>query len=136
MNYVYVFFLMERLPPKYKRTDTRFPSATLFRSLPLGAPDGCRSDRVIRLSEALTEAGIDAPVLDNIRQDIWTKLWGNLSFNPVSVLTHGTLGGLASDPDAQAVVGAMMAEAQQIGEALGIHFPMTDRKSTRLKPRH
>jgi 2-dehydropantoate 2-reductase len=93
--------------------------------LPLGEPDGSRSARVVRLSEALTAAGIDAPVLDNIRQDIWTKLWGNLSFNPVSVLTHGTLGGLASDADAQTVIGAMMAEAQQIGEALGITFPMT-----------
>ncbi|WP_341704198.1 2-dehydropantoate 2-reductase [Ferrovibrio sp.] len=95
------------------------------RRLPLGEPDGSRSDRVLRLSETLTAAGIDAPVLDNIRQDIWTKLWGNLSFNPVSVLTHGTLGGLANDPDAQAVLGAMMAEAQRIGEALGITFPMT-----------
>ena len=93
--------------------------------LPLGEPDGSRSARVTRLSEALTAAGIDAPVLDNIRQDMWTKLWGNLSFNPVSVLTHGTLGGLANDPDAQQVLGAMMAEALQIGEALGITFPMT-----------
>lgn len=93
--------------------------------LPLGEPDGSRSDRLLRLSETLTAAGIDAPVLDNIRQDIWTKLWGNLSFNPVSVLTHGTLGGLASDPDAQSVIAAMMREAQQIGEALGISFPMT-----------
>lgn len=93
--------------------------------LPLGEPDGSRSDRVVRLSETLTAAGIDAPVLDNIRQDIWTKLWGNLSFNPVSILAHGTLGELACDPDAQRVLGAMMAEAQQIGEALGITFPMT-----------
>jgi len=93
--------------------------------LPLGEPDGSRSERVQRLSAALTAAGIDAPVLDNIRQDIWTKLWGNLSFNPVSVLTHGTLGGLANDPDATAVIGAMMAEAQQIGERLGIVFPLT-----------
>lgn len=93
--------------------------------LPLGEPDGSKSARVQRLSEALTSAGIDAPVLDNIRQEIWTKLWGNLSFNPVSVLTHGTLGGLASDTDARAVLGNMMAEAQTVGEALGIRFPMT-----------
>jgi 2-dehydropantoate 2-reductase len=93
--------------------------------LPIGEPDGSRSERVMRLSAALTDAGIDAPVLENIRQDIWTKLWGNLSFNPVSILTHGTLGELANDPDAQKVLAPMMAEAQQIGEALGITFPMT-----------
>lgn len=93
--------------------------------LPLGEPDGSKSERVQRLSQVLTETGIEAPVLDNIRQEIWTKLWGNLSFNPVSVLTYGTLGGLATDPDARMVLGAMMREAQQVGEALGITFPIT-----------
>lgn len=93
--------------------------------LPIGEPDGSRSERVLRLSETLTAAGIEAPVLDNIRDEIWTKLWGNLSFNPVSVLTHGTLGALATDPDATAVLGPMMAEAQRIGEKLGITFPIT-----------
>lgn len=93
--------------------------------LPLGEPDGSRSARVQRLSEALAEAGIEAPVLDNIRQEIWTKLWGNLSYNPVSVLTHGTLEGLSRDVDARRVIGAMMEESRRVGEALGIGFPLS-----------
>jgi 2-dehydropantoate 2-reductase len=93
--------------------------------LPLGEPDGSRSDRVLRLSEILTAAGVEAPVHPNIRQEIWTKLWGNLSYNPVSVLTHGTLEGLSRDPDARSVLGKMMEESRQIGQALGIDFPLT-----------
>lgn len=93
--------------------------------LPIGEPDGSRSARVLRFSEALTAAGIDAPVHDNIRQEIWTKLWGNLSYNPVSVLTHGTLEGLSRDTDARRVLGAMMEESRLVGEALGIRFPLT-----------
>ena len=93
--------------------------------LPIGEPDGSRSDRVLRLGAILTEAGIEAPVLGNIRQEIWTKLWGNLSYNPVSVLTHGTLEGLSRDPDARRVLTGMMEESRRIGEALGIEFPLT-----------
>jgi 2-dehydropantoate 2-reductase len=93
--------------------------------LPLGEPDGSRSERVQRFSAALSAAGIDAPVHDNIRQEIWTKLWGNLSYNPVSVLTHGTLEGLSRDPDARRVLGTMMEESKLVGERLGIDFPVT-----------
>jgi len=93
--------------------------------LPIGEPDGSRSDRVQRLSGILTEAGVEAPVHPNIRQEIWTKLWGNLSYNPVSVLTHGTLEGLSRDPDARLVLGKMMEESRQVGQALGIDFPLT-----------
>lgn len=93
--------------------------------LPLGEPDGSKSDRVLRLSEILTAAGVEAPVHPNIRQEIWTKLWGNLSYNPVSVLTHGTLEGLSRDPDARSVLGRMMEESRQVGQALGIEFPLT-----------
>ncbi|HEX6959141.1 MAG TPA: 2-dehydropantoate 2-reductase [Ferrovibrio sp.] len=93
--------------------------------LPLGEPDGRATDRVNRLSQALSESGIEAPVLDNIRQEIWTKLWGNLSYNPVSVLTFGTLESMSRDPDARRVIAAMMEESRNIGEALGIRFPLT-----------
>jgi 2-dehydropantoate 2-reductase len=61
-------------------------------------------------------------VLDNIRDEIWLKLWGNLSFNPISALTHATLDVIASDPGTRAVVRSMMAEAQEIAEKLGVHF--------------
>ncbi|MBS4048951.1 MAG: 2-dehydropantoate 2-reductase [Alphaproteobacteria bacterium] len=93
--------------------------------LPIGEPDNSRSERIQRISAALIAAGIDAPVHDNIRQEIWTKLWGNLSYNPVSVLTHGTLQGLSRDEDARAVLGAMMIESRLVGEKLGIDFPVS-----------
>jgi len=93
--------------------------------LPIGEPDNSRSERIQRISAALIAAGIDAPVHDNIRQEIWTKLWGNLSYNPVSVLTHGTLQGLSRDEDARAVLGAMMIESRLVGEKLGISFPVS-----------
>jgi 2-dehydropantoate 2-reductase len=88
----------------------------------LGEPDGSKSERVIRLSQALTRAGFEAPVRPKIRDDIWVKLWGNLSFNPVSALTGGTLAGIARDPGTRAVVRRMMAEAEAVGTALGVTF--------------
>lgn len=88
----------------------------------LGEPDGSLSDRVTKLSEALIDAGFQAPVRDNIRDDIWKKLWGNLCFNPVSALTHATLDIVTSDPGSRAVCRNMMLEAQEIGEKVGVHF--------------
>jgi 2-dehydropantoate 2-reductase len=88
----------------------------------LGEPDGSRSARVTALSKALTEAGFKAPVRPRIRDDIWLKLWGNLSFNPVSALTLGTLDRIASDPGTHAVIARMMAESKAVGEALGVRF--------------
>jgi 2-dehydropantoate 2-reductase len=90
--------------------------------LPIGEPDGTRSDRVKDLSKALIAAGLKAPARTDIRNDIWMKLWGNLSFNPVSALTHATLEVLATDPGTRAVCRAMMVEAQAVGEALGVKF--------------
>ncbi len=90
----------------------------------LGEPDGSKSDRAQRLSEALTAAGLKAPVRPRIRDEIWVKLWGNLSFNPISALTHATLDVLCTDPGTRAVARAMMLEAQQIAEKLGIKFPI------------
>ena len=90
----------------------------------LGEPDGSRSDRAVRLSEALIAAGLKAPVRPRLRDEIWVKLWGNLSFNPISALTHATLDVLGTDPGTRGVARAMMVEAQQIGEALGVKFPI------------
>lgn len=90
----------------------------------LGEPDGSKSERATRLSKAMVAGGIKAPVRPRIRDDIWTKLWGNISFNPVSVLTHATLETLATDPDTLRVIRPMMVEAQAVGEALGIGFPV------------
>ena len=89
---------------------------------PIGEPSGERSDRVERLSELMGAAGLRAPVLDNIRDEIWLKLWGNLCFNPISALTHATLDVIASDEGTRAVAKGMMLEAQTIAERLGVKF--------------
>ncbi len=93
-------------------------------SMPIGEPDGSRSKRSVVLSEALEVAGFKAPVVPNIRDEIWAKLWGNLSFNPVSALTHGTMQDLARDPGSARVLMDMMREAQAIAESLGVRFKM------------
>ena len=92
--------------------------------VPLGGLDGTRSERAQALSKALIEAGVKAPVRPRIRDDVWIKLWGNCAFNPVSVLTGGTLGEIAHDPATRAVASAMMIEARAIGEKLGARFPI------------
>jgi len=90
----------------------------------LGEPDGSKSARAVALSEALSAAGLKAPVRPRLRDEIWVKLWGNLSFNPISALTLATLDVLCTDPGTRAVARAMMLEAQQIAEALGVRFPI------------
>ncbi|MBT8454524.1 MAG: 2-dehydropantoate 2-reductase [Rhodobacteraceae bacterium] len=90
----------------------------------LGEPDGSKSDRALALSKALTSAGLKAPVRPKLRDEIWVKLWGNLSFNPISALTHATLDVLCTDPGTRAVARAMMVEAQEIAETLGVKFPI------------
>ncbi len=88
----------------------------------LGEPDGSSSARIKALSAALDDAGFKAPVRPKIRDDIWVKLWGNLSFNPVSILTHGTLVHIATDAGTRPIIRRMMEEAQAVGEALGVRF--------------
>ena len=90
----------------------------------LGEPDGSKSDRAQRLSDALAKAGLKAPVRPRLRDEIWVKLWGNLSFNPISALTHATLDVLCTDPGTRSVARNMMLEAQAIAEALGVKFPI------------
>ncbi len=89
---------------------------------PLGEPSGEQTARVERLSELMTASGLRAPVLDNIRDEIWLKLWGNLCFNPISALTHATLDVIASDPGTRAVAKQMMLEAKAIGDRIGVSF--------------
>lgn len=90
----------------------------------LGEPDGSKSDRATALSQALQAAGLKAPVRPRLRDEIWIKLWGNLSFNPISALTHATLDVLCTDPGTRDVARRMMIEAQTIAEKLDITFPI------------
>ncbi len=88
----------------------------------LGELDGERTPRIEALSQAFMQAGFKAPVTKDIRAEIWLKLWGNLSFNPISALTHATLEGICRDADGRALAAAMMAEAEAVARALGVNF--------------
>jgi 2-dehydropantoate 2-reductase len=70
-------------------------------------------------------AGFKAPVAKDIRNEIWVKLWGNLSFNPISALTHATLEDICRFPPTRALAASMMAEAQAVAEALGVRFKIS-----------
>jgi 2-dehydropantoate 2-reductase len=89
---------------------------------PLGELDGQTTERAQRLSELFTKAGLKAPVLDNIRSEIWLKLWGNLTFNPISALSHSTLVDICQYPHTRQLAADMMTEAQTIAGKLGITF--------------
>lgn len=84
--------------------------------------DDSETPRIGLVSDTLKKAGFKAPVVTDIRTELWTKLWGNLSFNPVSALTHATLEDICRYPIARSLVADMMREAQAVAEALGIRF--------------
>lgn len=88
----------------------------------LGEPSGEKSERITALAQAMIGAGFKTPVSNDIRSELWVKLWGNLTFNPVSALTHATLENICSFPLTRDVASRMMAEAQVIGEKLGVQF--------------
>jgi 2-dehydropantoate 2-reductase len=88
----------------------------------LGEPAGGRTARIEKLAAALMKAGFKSPISRDIRSEIWVKLWGNLSFNPLSALTHATLQDICRHPLARELVATMMREAQSVGEKLGVEF--------------
>ena len=92
---------------------------------PLGELDGSNSPRVQAISDVFIKAGFKAPVLDNIRAEIWLKLWGNLSFNPISALSHATLEGICQHPLARELAAGMMREAELVANKLGVAFRVT-----------
>lgn len=89
---------------------------------PVGEPDGSNSERIARVSQTFINCGLQAPVLNDIRAEIWLKLWGNLTFNPISALTRATLAAICQYPLSRAVAAAMMTEAQAIAGKLGVTF--------------
>ncbi len=91
----------------------------------LGEPNGERTPRIEALSAAFMKAGFKAPVSKDIRGEIWVKLWGNLSFNPISALTQMTLQDICRFAPTRALAAAMMAEAQQVAEKLGVRFKIS-----------
>jgi 2-dehydropantoate 2-reductase len=124
--------LYERLHPSRAIGCIVYPAAeviapgviehTYSNRFPLGEPDGSKSPRLAALAEMMVKAGFRVPIRPRIRDDIWLKLWGNLSFNPISALTGATLDVIAGDPGTRALVKAMMLEAQAVAEKLGVQF--------------
>lgn len=90
----------------------------------LGEPNGEKSERVKALAEAMAAGGLKAPVRPRIRDDIWFKLLGNATFNPVSVLTGATLEQMGQHAGVRAVIKTLMHEVEQVAEKLGVKFPM------------
>ena len=89
---------------------------------PLAEIDGSKSERVAALSRTFFKAGFKSPVLTDVRAEIWTKLWGNLAFNPISALTRAMLDDICRFSPTRALAAAMMREAQAVGEAFGVKF--------------
>jgi 2-dehydropantoate 2-reductase len=90
-----------------------------------GEPDGSASKRCQSLADAIPPEHVKPVVSDNIRRDIWTKLWGNMTMNPLSVLTGGTTADILDDAQARALVRAMMLEMKAMGAAIGLPLAMT-----------
>lgn len=127
--------LAERIPPQrvlgcvvYPASELEAPGVVRHvegERFPLGELDGSSSERVQRVAAAFERAGFKAPVLANIRAEIWLKLWGNLSFNPISALTHSTLAQICRYPPSRELAASLMREAQAVAEKLGISFRVT-----------
>lgn len=89
---------------------------------PLGELDGRATERVERIAQTFTRAGFKAPVLEDIRSEIWLKLWGNLTFNPISGLAHSTLADICRFPLSRELAADMMREAADVAGRLGVSF--------------
>ena len=124
--------LFERIDPDRLIGCIAYPAATVAEPgvvkqiegnrFPVGELDGSESERVRMVSETFTAAGFKSRVLTDIRSEIWLKLWGNLTFNPISALTHSTLVDICQFPASRELAATMMTEAQTIGERLGAGF--------------
>jgi 2-dehydropantoate 2-reductase len=84
--------------------------------------DGAKSERISAISEIFGGAGFKAPVVTDVRTEIWTKLVGNLSLNPISALTHATLQDICRYPKTRALAMEMMREALAVAEGFGIRL--------------
>jgi 2-dehydropantoate 2-reductase len=91
----------------------------------MGEPDGTRSDRLRQIAEALIASGFRCPITTRIRHEIWVKVLGNASFNPVSALTRATLAQMARDPGVSSVIRNIMQEVEAVSHKLGMELPIT-----------
>ena len=126
--------LWEKLPPSrvigcivYPAVDVVEPGViehTYSNRFDLGEPDGTKSERAVAFSQAMIAAGLRAPVRTRIRDNLWVKLWGNLSFNMICSLTMASLDQVIADAGTRTLARQMMLEAQAVGEKVGVKFPL------------
>jgi 2-dehydropantoate 2-reductase len=126
--------LWEKLPPSrvigcivYPAVDVVEPGViehTYSNRFDLGEPDGSKSERAVAFSQAMIAAGLRAPVRTRIRDNLWVKLWGNLSFNMICSLTMASLDQVIGDAGTRALARQMMLEAQAVGEKVSVQFPL------------
>ena len=95
---------------------------------PVGELDGAETPRVAAIAELFKKTGLKSPVLTDIRSEIWLKLWGNLTFNPISALTQATLVDICQFPPSRALAVSMMTEAQAIANKLGVEFRVSSER--------
>jgi 2-dehydropantoate 2-reductase len=91
----------------------------------IGEPDGSRSDRVRRIAEALIASGLRCPISARLRHEIWVKVLGNASLNPVSALTRATIAQMVRDPGVCSVIRNIMREVEAVSEKLGMELPVS-----------
>ena len=89
-------------------------------TLIIGEPAGGKTERTLALQNLLTQAGFATTVSERVQRDIWFKLWGNMTMNPISAITGATVDRLLDDPLVRSFCSAVMVEAQHIGAAIGI----------------
>jgi 2-dehydropantoate 2-reductase len=89
---------------------------------PVGELDGAESERAKAVAEIFNKSGFKSFVIPDIRAEIWLKLWGNMSFNPISALTHATLVDICTYPLTRDLAAKLMTEAQAVAGRLGITF--------------
>ena len=126
--------LWELLPPSrvigcivYPATDLVAPGViehTYSNRFDLGEPDGSKSERAQTLSQMMIKAGLRAPVRPRIRENLWVKLWGNLSFNMICALTRSALDVVIANAETKALARTMMVEAQAVAEKIGVRLPL------------
>ncbi len=126
--------LWELLPPSrvigcivYPATEVVAPGViehTYSNRFDLGEPDGSKSERIQTFSQLMIKAGLRAPVRSRIRDNLWVKLWGNLSFNMICALTRSPLDAVIANPETRALARTMMVEGQGVAEKLGVKLPL------------
>ncbi|HEV2415751.1 MAG TPA: 2-dehydropantoate 2-reductase [Candidatus Dormibacteraeota bacterium] len=97
----------------------------------LGEPDGTRSERVQRIAGILTAAGFKAPVQTRLRNEIWLKVVGNATLNPVSAVTRATLGEMFASEESRQMIRTLMEEVESVARSLDVELPVSiDKRMT------